>query len=106
MTDDPLDQLFERMREEPPADLEAGILAATRDRAFVERCRLEALDDTARRFFVPGLLALAASVAVAVGVHWAAEAASRATAARDPWRDVLVLDAPDPVRTLWPTEES
>lgn len=106
--DDPMDRLFERMREAPPPDLEERILAATRDPAFVERYRLEALDATARRWFMPGLFAMAASVLLAAGVHWTtvSSSGSATMAASDPWRDVLVLDTPDPARAVWPTEES
>lgn len=108
MTDDPLDRLFERMRSETaPAELEARILAAVTDHASAARYRLEDLGETARRGLVPGLVVLAASIALAVTVSLTSvNGAEPAPTIAPPWRDVLVLDAPDPAKALWPLGQS
>lgn len=105
MTDDPLDRLFERMRAETaPAHLEARIHDAIRQRARAPRRRLEDLGETARRGLVPGLLALAASVALAgtMGLTGSASVAMVGS----PWRDALVPDADEPAADLWPMGRS
>ena len=69
MSDDPLDDLFQRVREDPSPDLSARIVAAALDparrlRAQLARARLEA----ARRALWATCWVLAASLLLALGL--------------------------------------